>query len=653
MKFWYFYATFYCVLDSKNASYLSSAHGFPRSDLWINTTYQAEDLGIHYQSLPQCKAWNLWWDLQHGKVTPTNEIIDLLSSRKNVVSLNSVMHHFGINLSRICDSYKAELKISENGTNNTKEKRKNAKSLTSLHNNLKFNSKKSEGKDPNIAFVTKYKSVDNLQRVDGSFLLQSGKRIVNPEVKIAYQVVVDYDAKASNVVFSDPKIAHFFELGELTEIFQLHKGIKIDLENVCTSKEDFVSKNSEEQTVVELKKNRKMNLNENNTTSKLFLEYGIQLSNILTLFDNEELIKQTPYSSSKLKPILDRNRYDSRSPPINCNDNFTEDYDMDLWLRMTWRDLRLVHELDRPILINDENFLKKIWLPAPFFQNAKEAKYHRMTLLNFWMYIFPGGEVFLETHLYLKLSCKLILCKYPHDNQVCTLKISDIALDSNSVRYIWFPRLRDAIRMNEKLELGELYIQQYHTQNCIGKRKTGDFSCLEAQWKLKRHLSYHFTRTYIPTAICVLFSWISVWLPEEFVTGRIFSSLTLFLTLSTENSAMKEVLPKVSYMKAIDIWFGFTASFVFITMLESIVVISLEYKSRQLHKKAENHSNFISHYHIMILLANYYQTVARQIDKYSRTLYPAIFLLFLIIYYFVIIEGDEMKCIQQSGNSTL
>lgn len=49
--------------------------------------------------------------------------------------------------------------------------------------------------------------------------------------------------------------------------------------------------------------------------------------------------------------------------------------------------------------------------------------------------------------------------------------------------------------------------------------------------------------------MCVVFSWISVYLPEEFVEGRIFVSLTVFLTLSAESNAAKEILPKVSYIK--------------------------------------------------------------------------------------------------------
>lgn len=90
---------------------------------------------------------------------------------------------------------------------------------------------------------------------------------------------------------------------------------------------------------------------------------------------------------------------------------------------------------------------------------------------------------------------------------------------------------------------------------------------MEARFSLKRRLGYHMARTYIPTATCVVLSWISVWLPEEFVSGRIFGSLTLFLTLSAECSAAKEVLPRVSYMKVKDFFENFsdysTKSYIF------------------------------------------------------------------------------------------
>lgn len=58
----------------------------------------------------------------------------------------------------------------------------------------------------------------------------------------------------------------------------------------------------------------------------------------------------------------------------------------------------------------------------------------------------------------------------------------------------------------------------------------------------------------------------------------------------------------------------------------------------------------MSQYQMMLLMldSSRYHIVARRIDKYCRTLYPIIFLLFLIIYYFVITEGEETKCLQRT-----
>lgn len=698
---------------------MSLAESSPESDLWINTTYQAEDLGIRYEKLPQCEAWNLWWKLQVGEITPTAEIIDLLSIRKIEVSLNSIVQlvKFGlpkyllskhkvvhVNFKKVCrnysrylliDSFSAAKKYGINLSeicNNYETGKKTSLDLIDDRNGesyIPISTKKSwkpdileiAAKKPSILFTTKYNQNYVSQPVDRLPLIPSGEiRIINPTaVQITYQVDTNFEQNSTKIVVRSQKVADFYKLGEMSSVFELHKGLEIDRKKVCIAEKlrteniDKVTKflqNSSEKQESNERAEKNASSGEKNNDSMTFFKRGIQLSSILSVFDSEMMSNVIPLSSSVLMPFLNRNHYDSRSPPIILEGEITEvffgiliqsmsnfdqstmDYDMDIWLRMAWHDRRLAHQFDRPILVNDENVLKKIWRPSPFFQNAKEAEYHRMTTLNFWLYIFPNGEIFFETHLYLKPSCKLILCKYPHDNQVCSLKITAIASGQNSIRYSWFPRLSDAIRMNKLMESEELYVEKYYKRYCDGVRKTGNFSCLEASCQLKRSLGYHMTRTYIPTATCVVFSWISVWLPEEFVTGRIFGSLTLFLTLSAESSAVKEVLPKVSYMKAIDLWFGFTASFVFITMLEALIVISLEYKSRELRKKAESGLNDMSRYQMMLLMleSGRYHSTARHIDRYCRTLYPVVFLLFLIIYYFVITEGDETKCLQRSSD---
>ena len=74
-----------------------------------------------------------------------------------------------------------------------------------------------------------------------------------------------------------------------------------------------------------------------------------------------------------------------------------QDYEMNLYIRMAWRDPRLAHNYTLPILIKEEELLGLIWKPDPYFANAKEADYHDVTFLNFLMIIMHEGEVYYET----------------------------------------------------------------------------------------------------------------------------------------------------------------------------------------------------------------------------------------------------------------
>ncbi|KAF7633896.1 hypothetical protein Mgra_00006758 [Meloidogyne graminicola] len=349
-----------------------------------------------------------------------------------------------------------------------------------------------------------------------------------------------------------------------------------------------------------------------------------------------------PLPSGVLEPMLNKSGYDPRSSPqfvqgrpvevrvgilVQSIANFqlsTMDYDMDCWLRMSWRDPRLALNLSTPILINDEIFLKKIWRPDIHFVNARNSLFHRVTRLNFYIFIFPmSGKVFFEARLYVKPKSQLILCKYPHDSQILQLRISSIASTNNSVSLRWFSHQSDAIRIHGRLQLPELYIAGLENKNCQSQRKTGNFSCLEARFLMKR-------------SIGVLFSWISVWLPEEFVEGRVFVALTNYLfniTYIAESSSAKETLPRF-------------------TMLQALTVIGLEHRSRQLKKIITEKSNEISAYKISILLSDsqLHHRNALRLDTFFKVMYPVIFFIFLFIYIFVVIEGDENKCIQNELN---
>ncbi|CAJ0588564.1 unnamed protein product [Cylicocyclus nassatus] len=615
--------------------------------LVISTTYQAEDVGVVTSEHPQCKAWMLWWKTQNTIVDLTEEDIDHLAYRRSRVSVRN---------ERDAEKYHLPLDLLQNYT----EIYVDFENVCRLHPRvLKIASA--------IAAERYHLSKEVLCFPNGTskLLLPAKDSAINSESEKEQQWL---EPDKNFIRINDSQTSAEIGIHLNPRLFEIHESVMIFPDKICKPSS---SADSSEQLQYYAEKYGTLAFDIaplDATIEQLMEPYKNpkHLDLILKRFDGNDITSRRPFPSTHLIPFLKHVKYDSRTPPvlfvgekvtvkiglhIQAMSNFelsTMDYAVDTWLRMAWYDPRLRHGLSRPVLVNEFKFLKKIWRPDPIFRNAKQARFHKVTYLNFYMYIFPGGEVFMDIRVYLKpTAAKIVLCKYPHDRPVCSLRISSLGFTSDSVEFEWFSDKNDAIQMHRDLEIPELTLTAVEANKCDGMRKSGNYSCLEAHFLMQRELGYHIAQTYIPTMICVVFSWISPWLPEEFVEGRIFVSLTVFLTLSAESNSAKEELPKVSYIKAIDIWFGFTSTFVFLTMLQALLVIYLEHYSKSLRRRCEDNLDEFSNYKIMYMMqrSRRYHHLARECDAFCKVMYPVVFVLFLIIYGFVIIQGEENKCV--------
>ncbi|KAI6240539.1 Glycine receptor subunit alphaZ1 [Aphelenchoides fujianensis] len=132
-------------------------------------------------------------------------------------------------------------------------------------------------------------------------------------------------------------------------------------------------------------------------------------------------------------------------------------------------------------------------------------------------------------------------------------------------------------------------------------------------------------------------------------SSRIGVAITVLLTLSTESAGAREHLPSVSYLKAIDLWFGFITGFVFFTLLQTLFVIGFDKRSTQLRKNAnKKRSDLTQEYKdALVHKADRYHKTGQYLDKFCRAAYPLLFILFLIMYYFVFTEGRQDDCISR------
>ena len=101
---------------------------------------------------------------------------------------------------------------------------------------------------------------------------------------------------------------------------------------------------------------------------------------------------------------------------------------------------------------------------------------------------------------------------------------------------------------------------------------TVTFTCLGIDIEMSRNYGYYIIQVYVPSFLIVCLSWVSFWLNVDAVPARISLGLLTVLTMTTQSSGARATLPRVSYIKAIDVWMATCLLFVFAALIEFSVV---------------------------------------------------------------------------------
>lgn len=107
---------------------------------------------------------------------------------------------------------------------------------------------------------------------------------------------------------------------------------------------------------------------------------------------------------------------------------------------------------------------------------------------------------------------------------------------------------------------------------------SGSFPCLEIRFILRRDIGYFLIQVYVPSVLIVILSWVSFWINVEGSPARVSLGLLTVLTTTTMSAGARASLPRVSYIKAIDVWMIVCLIFVFASLIEYAVVNVLSRK---------------------------------------------------------------------------
>ncbi|XP_041066871.1 glycine receptor subunit alpha-2 [Carcharodon carcharias] len=299
----------------------------------------------------------------------------------------------------------------------------------------------------------------------------------------------------------------------------------------------------------------------------------------------DKLMGRTSGYDARIRPNF-------KGPPVNVTCNIfinsfgsvtetTMDYRVNIFLRQTWNDPRLAYsEYPDDSLDLDPSMLDSIWKPDLFFANEKGANFHEVTTDNKLLRIFKNGTVLYSIRLTLTLSCPMDLKNFPMDVQTCAMQLESFGYTMNDLIFEWLDE--GPVQVADGLTLPQFLLKDERELGyCTKHYNTGKFTCIEVKFLLERQMGYYLIQMYIPSLLIVILSWVSFWINMDAAPARVALGITTVLTMTTQSSGSRASLPKVSYVKAIDIWMAVCLLFVFSALLEYAAV---NFVSRQ-HKE--------------------------------------------------------------------
>ncbi|XP_041648029.1 gamma-aminobutyric acid receptor subunit beta-3 isoform X1 [Cheilinus undulatus] len=243
------------------------------------------------------------------------------------------------------------------------------------------------------------------------------------------------------------------------------------------------------------------------------------------------------------------------------------DYTLTMYFQQYWRDKRLAYVGIPLNLTLDNRVADQLWVPDTYFLNDKKSFVHGVTVKNRMIRLHPDGTVLYGLRITTTAACMMDLRRYPLDEQNCTLEIESYGYTTDDIEFYWKGG-DNAVTGVTRIELPQFSIVDYKLVSRNVVFSTGAYPRLSLSFKLKRNIGYFILQTYMPSILITILSWVSFWINYDASAARVALGITTVLTMTTINTHLRETLPKIPYVKAIDMYLMGCFVFVFLALLE-------------------------------------------------------------------------------------
>uniref|UniRef100_A0A0N4WAR0 Neur_chan_LBD domain-containing protein n=1 Tax=Haemonchus placei TaxID=6290 RepID=A0A0N4WAR0_HAEPC len=255
---------------------------------------------------------------------------------------------------------------------------------------------------------------------------------------------------------------------------------------------------------------------------------------------------------------------------IRAVSEVTMDYALELFYRESWTDDRLKFNIslfkNKTKLALHESYTNFLWFPDTFVPNAIASKNPQRNSISHrsLLRLESNGQLLYSRRISLVCECTMDLTLFPFDKQLCKLGIESYGYTADQVTYKWSSGSRPALKLH-KIRLPDFTIKEAYVTNQVEVYATGNYSRLYVCFVFSRSSGFCFLQLIIPSTAVVITSWVSLWMESE---TEFQDMISIILAITFLIFSYNEMMPRVSYIKAMDIYLGVCFMIVFLSLIK-------------------------------------------------------------------------------------
>ncbi|CAD5225337.1 unnamed protein product [Bursaphelenchus okinawaensis] len=253
---------------------------------------------------------------------------------------------------------------------------------------------------------------------------------------------------------------------------------------------------------------------------------------------------------------------------------------MDILFSQIWHDPGLSFENQEGAqcvanLSLSHRMVESIWLPNVCLVNSKGAGVHSSPTPNIFLAILPNGTIWMNYRIVVESPCTFEFTTFPMDQVECTTVFESYSFNVGKVRLFW-KRQGIPVEIIGDINLPDFMMTHFVHEKATFHYPAGVWDQLSIKIFFRRSFGFYILQIYMPTYCMVFISFISFWLDRRSLPARVTLGVSSLMALTLQYSNIARSLPKVSYVKAVDVFSFGCLAFIFLTVVELAVVGSLE-----------------------------------------------------------------------------